>query len=133
MKDRQFNGSTEDITIISNGVKLEGKITSGGSIRVDGTILGDVVTQGNVTVGEHGDVNGQINAGIITIGGKVVGSVNAKEKLVLESKANLKGDIFTKILVVEAGAKFDGKSNMDDVKGMSSPNTSIVKDENKPG
>ena len=133
MKDKQFNGSTEDITIISNGVKLEGKITSGGSIRVDGTIVGDVVTQGNVTVGEHGDVNGQINAGIITIGGKVVGSVNAKEKLVLESKANLKGDIFTKILVVEAGAKFDGKSNMGDVKGMSSPNTSIVKDENKPG
>ena len=114
MKDRQFNGSTEDITIISNGVKLEGKITSGGSIRVDGTILGDVVTQGNVTVGEHGDVNGQINAGIITIGGKVVGSVNAKEKLVLESKANLKGDIFTKILVVEAGAKFDGNSKMGD-------------------
>ena len=133
MKDRQFNGSTEDITIISNGVKLEGKITSGGSIRVDGTIVGDVVTQGNVTVGEHGDVNGQINAGVIAIGGKVVGSVNAKEKLVLESKANLKGDIFTKILVVEAGAKFDGKSNMGDVKGMSSPNTSIVKDENKPG
>jgi cytoskeletal protein CcmA (bactofilin family) len=132
LKDKQFNGSTEDITIISSGVKLEGKITSGGSIRVDGTILGDVVTQGNVTVGEHGDVNGQINAGIIAIGGKVVGSVNAKEKLVLESKANLKGDIFTKILVVEAGAKFDGKSNMGDVKGMSSPNTSIVKDENKP-
>ena len=133
MKDKQFNGSTEDITIISNGVKLEGKITSGGSIRVDGTIVGDVVTQGNVTVGEHGDVNGQINAGIITIGGKVVGSVNAKEKLVLESKANLKGDIFTKILVVEAGAKFDGKSNMGDVKGMSSPNTSILKAEIKPG
>ena len=133
MKDKQFNGSTEDITIISNGVKLEGKITSGGSIRVDGTIQGDVVTQGNVTVGEHGDVNGKINAGVIAIGGKVVGSVNAKEKLVLEAKANLKGDIFTKILVVEAGAKFDGKSNMGDVKGMSSPNTSILKDENKPG
>jgi len=133
LKDKQFNGSTEDITIISNGVKLEGKITSGGSIRVDGTIQGDVVTQGNVTVGEHGDVNGKINAGVIAIGGKVVGSVNAKEKLVLEAKANLKGDIFTKILVVEAGAKFDGKSNMGDVKGMSSPNTPIVKDENKPG
>lgn len=132
MKDKQFNGSTEDITIISNGVKLEGKITSGGSIRVDGTIQGDVVSQGNVTVGEHGDVNGQINADVIAIGGKVVGSVNAKEKLVLESKANLKGDIFAKILVVEAGAKFDGKSNMGDVKGVNSPNTSIVKDENKP-
>ncbi|MEE9450588.1 MAG: polymer-forming cytoskeletal protein [Ignavibacteriaceae bacterium] len=133
MKNRPLNESTEDITIISNGVKLEGKITSGGSIRVDGTIRGDVISQGNVTVGEHGDVNGQINAAIIAIGGRVVGSVNAKEKLVLESKANLKGDLFTKILVVEAGAKFDGKSNMGDVKGIGSPNTSFVKDENKPG
>jgi len=133
LKNRPLNGNTEDITIISNGVKLEGKITSGGSIRVDGTIQGDVISQGNVTVGEHGDVNGQINAAIITIGGKVVGSVNAKEKLVLESKANLKGDLFTKILVVEAGARFDGKSNMSDAKGVSSPNTSFVKDENKPG
>lgn len=133
MKNRPLNGSTEDITIISNGVKLEGKITSGGSIRVDGTIQGDVISQGNVTVGEHGDVNGQINAAIITIGGKVVGSVNAKEKLVLESKANLKGDLFTKILVVEAGARFDGKSNMSDVKVVSSPNTSFVKNENKLG
>jgi len=132
LKNRPLNGSTEDITIISNGVKLEGKITSGGSIRVDGTIQGDVISQGNVTVGEHGDVNGQINAAIITIGGKVVGSVNAKEKLVLESKANLKGDLFTKILVVEAGARFDGKSNMGDAKGVSSANTSFVKDENKP-
>jgi cytoskeletal protein CcmA (bactofilin family) len=133
LKNRPLNESTEDITIISNGVKLEGKITSGGSIRVDGTIRGDVISQGNVTVGEHGDVNGQINAAIIAIGGRVVGSVNAKEKLVLESKANLKGDLFTKILVVEAGAKFDGKSNMGDVKGIGSPNTSFVKDENKPG
>lgn len=116
MKNRMMNGDSEDITIISHGVKLEGKISSGGSIRVDGVIQGDINSQSNVTVGEQGDVSGQINAESVVIGGKVVGSVNAKEKIVMESKANLKGDIFTKILVVEAGARFDGKSNMGDVK-----------------
>ena len=116
MKNRIINGDEGDITIISHGVKLEGKISSGGSIRVDGVIQGDILSQGNVTVGEQGDVNGQINATSVTVGGKVVGTVNAKEKLIMESKANLKGDIFTKILVIEAGARFDGKSNMGDVK-----------------
>jgi len=111
-----MNGDTEDITIISQGVKLEGKLSSGGSIRVDGVIQGDIISQSNVTVGEQGDVSGQISAESVVIGGKVVGSVNAKEKIVMESKANLKGDIFTKILVVEAGARFDGKSNMGEVK-----------------
>ena len=116
MKNRTINGEEGDITIISQGVRLEGKITSGGSIRVDGIIQGDINSQGNVTVGEQGEVNGQINATSVAVGGKVVGSVSAKEKLIMESKADLKGDIFTKILVVEAGARFVGKSNMGDIK-----------------
>lgn len=109
-----MNGSMEDITIISSGVKIEGKVTSNGSIRVDGTLKGDLTAKGNVTVGEQGDINGQIDANVINIGGRVVGTVNAKEKLVLESKSSLKGDIISKILVIEAGAKFDGKSSMGD-------------------
>ena len=116
LKPESFGGAkSEDTTIISNGVKIEGKITSSGNIRVDGEILGDIISQSNVSVGGGGQVNGQINAAVITIGGKVSGTVKAKEKLVLDSNGYLKGDIFTKILVVEAGAKFDGKSKMGDL------------------
>jgi cytoskeletal protein CcmA (bactofilin family) len=117
LKNESFGGvKSEETTIISNGVKIEGKISSSGNIRVDGEVLGDIISQSNVSIGESGQVNGQINANVITIGGKVSGTVKAKEKLVLDSKGNLKGDIFTKILVVEAGAKFDGKSKMGDLK-----------------
>lgn len=115
LKSSSMEGArSEETTIISRGVKIEGKITSDGNIRVDGDIKGDIISQNNVTVGESGQVNGQINANVITIGGKVFGTVTAKEKLALESKGNLKGDILTKILVVEAGAKFDGNSKMGD-------------------
>ncbi|MHA1988550.1 MAG: bactofilin family protein [Promethearchaeota archaeon] len=124
MKTKDMIGNSEEITIISSGVKLEGKITSGGSIRVDGVIVGDIISEANVTVGEHGEVKGEINANVITLGGKVNGSVHSKDKLVLESKANLKGDIFTKMLVVEAGARFDGKSNMGEDKEVPKPTTS---------
>lgn len=114
-----MNGDSEDITIISNGVKVEGKVSSNGSIRLDGTIQGDISCQGNVTIGDQGEVFGKVDGQIITIGGKVEGMINAKEKLILESKADLKGDVFTKILVVEAGARFDGKSNMGQSTGSS--------------
>ena len=134
LKAKPMNGNTEDITIISNGVKIEGKVESTGSIRVDGTLKGDLIAKGNVTVGEQGDINGEITANIVTIGGKVVGTVNAKEKLVLETKCVLKGDIITKVLVIEAGAKFYGKSNMGDVRETSRPNISTnIKNENKTG
>jgi cytoskeletal protein CcmA (bactofilin family) len=112
----KMNGDSEEITIISNGVKVEGKVSSSGSIRLDGTIQGDIVCQGNVTIGDQGEVYGKVDGQSITIGGKVEGMINAKEKLMLESKADLKGDVYTKILVVEAGARFDGKSNMGQAK-----------------
>lgn len=102
----------EEVTIISSGVVIEGKVSSKSNVRVDGTIKGDIIAQGNLTVGEHGSIQGQLTGDIISIGGKVEGTVNAKEKLVLESKSTLKGDLVTKILVVEAGAIFEGKSTM---------------------
>jgi cytoskeletal protein CcmA (bactofilin family) len=102
----------EEVTIISSGVVIEGKVSSNGNVRVDGTVKGDITAQGNLTVGEHGSIQGQLTGETISIGGKVEGTVNAKEKLVLESKAVLKGDLITKILVVEAGAMFEGRSSM---------------------
>ena len=113
LNNTQFGGAkSEDTTIISYGVKIEGKVKSNGNIRVDGEIQGDILSKGNVTIGARAQVNGQINAEAITIGGKVSGTVRAKEKLILDAKGNLIGDIFTKILVVEAGAKFEGKSRV---------------------
>ena len=110
MKTRE-NGKDE-VTIISAGVYIEGKVTSNGNVRIDGKLHGDIAAEGNVTVGEGGEVNGEVKAEVINIGGVVNGSVSAREKLVLEAKSNLKGDLVTKILVIEAGARFDGKSSM---------------------
>lgn len=112
MKTNINRSAMEDVTIISSGVVIEGKVTSNSNIRVDGVVKGDITTQGNLTVGEQGSIQGQLTGETVSIGGKVEGTVNAKEKLVLESKAVLKGDLLTKILVVEAGAMFEGKSSM---------------------
>ena len=102
----------DEVTIISAGVTIEGKISSNGSIRIDGTVNGDVSASGNITIGEHGEINGELNAEVVTIGGKITGTIYAREKLTLEAKSVLKGDLNSKILIVEAGARFDGKSIM---------------------
>jgi cytoskeletal protein CcmA (bactofilin family) len=115
LKSNSFEGTrSEEATVISRGVKIEGKLSCSGSIRLDGEVQGDISSQSTVIVGENGKVNGQINADSITIGGKVTGTVKAKEKIVLEAKANLKGDVITKILSVDAGAIFNGNSKMGD-------------------
>jgi len=107
-------GSSEEATVISKGVKIEGKLSCSGSIRLDGEVKGDISSQSTVIIGENGKVNGQINAENITIGGKVTGTVNAKEKLVLDARANLQGDVISKVIAIEAGAKFNGNCKMGD-------------------
>ena len=122
LKSTSYEGTrSEEATVISKGVKIEGKLSCSGNIRLDGEVQGDISSQGVVIVGENGKVNGQINADNITIGGKVTGTVKAKDKVVLEAKANLKGDITTKTLIVESGAVFNGNSKMGDSGSMGTP------------
>ncbi|HZW37688.1 MAG: bactofilin family protein [Syntrophothermus sp.] len=102
----------DEVTNISQGVLIDGKVTSSGSIRIDGKVNGDVLATGTIIVGESGEITGEVSADIINMGGKVQGTLRAKDKITLENKSNLKGDLITKVLVVEAGAIFDGKSTM---------------------
>jgi cytoskeletal protein CcmA (bactofilin family) len=122
LKSTSYEGTRSDeATVISKGVKIEGKLSCSGNIRLDGEVQGDISSEGVVIIGENGKVNGQINADSITIGGRVAGTVRAKDKVVLEAKANLKGDIITKILMVEAGAIFNGNTKMGDSGNIGAP------------
>ena len=109
-RDNSFENN--ELTIISSGVVLEGKLKCSGNIRIDGSINGDIYAAGNITVGNSGKVIGEISAKDITIGGKVEGIVKAENKIILEAKSKLKGELITKILVIVAGAQFDGTSKM---------------------
>jgi len=99
-------------SVIGSGTVITGNIRTDGSIRVDGKVVGNIVTQGDAAVGLNGIVEGSLDARNITIAGKIMGTLTATQKLVLESKSVLKGDIRTARLVVDEGAVFDGRSAM---------------------
>ncbi|MHB8907081.1 MAG: bactofilin family protein [Melioribacteraceae bacterium] len=102
----------EDVSIISSGVKIDGNLYSEGNVRVDGKIRGNISVNGNLTIGDVSEINGEVKAKNITMSGKVLGKINSLEKLKLESKAYLKGDLITKYLIIEEGAHFEGFSTM---------------------
>ncbi len=116
MAKNNSSSSSVDVSILSSGVKIEGKLYSEGNMRIDGKVLGDVTVNGNLTLGDTADVEGEVKAKNITLSGKVSGLVSVNEKLILESNSTLEGDLSAKILVIEEGAKFDGKSEMNPAK-----------------
>jgi cytoskeletal protein CcmA (bactofilin family) len=111
---------TEDVSIISTGVTIEGNLISEGNVRIDGKVNGNVSVSGNLTVGDLSIIIGEVKARNITMSGHVEGKVFADEKLRLEAKSVLKGDLITKTLIIDEGALFDGHSTMNRNQNISS-------------
>ncbi|MFI4973375.1 MAG: polymer-forming cytoskeletal protein [Caulobacterales bacterium] len=93
---------------MANDMTLEGNITGGGEIQIDGTIKGDVRVE-RVTVGDTGVVEGGIYAEAVEVRGKVSGSITAKQ-VRLYGACHVDGDITHEQLAMETGAFFQGRS-----------------------
>ncbi len=130
-KNKATNNETTQqagINIIGLGTTIEGNVDAQGDIRIDGKIIGNVVSRGKVVLGTTGIVEGNIIAKNAEVAGETTGKINIEELLVLKGTANINGDIVTSKLMVETGANFTGTCQMGAVvKELSSGNTSEVK------
>ena len=124
-KEDDMNGTKGEMgTIIGKGTKIDGTVTIEGPTRIDGVVTGKLESNDSVTVGPTGVVKtAEVRARVIIVGGKVNGNLVASEKVELQSKCEVVGDISSKSLLVEHGAIFHGSSKMKDVAG-STPQTS---------
>ncbi len=99
-------------TILGKGSIFEGNIKVEQSIRIDGRVKGDVTAGDTLIVGLEGEVRGNVKVKNLILGGKVIGTVIAPGRVVLESKAELYGEMKTSKLIIDEGAIFDGKCSM---------------------
>jgi cytoskeletal protein CcmA (bactofilin family) len=106
------NQISGDVSLVGKGSTLEGTIRTEGGVRIDGKVVGDVVAKGSAAIGEAGIVEGSLTAKSISVAGKVQGNLTAMEKLTLEARSIVSGDIRAMRLIVDEGAVFDGKCDM---------------------
>ena len=105
-------GGTSSINLIGAGTAVEGDIKSNGDIRIDGTVIGNIISKSKVVVGATGSIDGNVTSQNADVSGSIKGKVTVNELLFLKSSANIQGDIITGKLVVEVGASFTGTCNM---------------------
>jgi cytoskeletal protein CcmA (bactofilin family) len=109
----ETSARNSDVTVIGKGARLEGSLISAGSLRIEGTISGEVRAEGDVTLAPGADVKADIHAANVTIGSHYSGNVFATGTLEIEAGARLEGNVNCKSLVIHQGAMFSGQSNMD--------------------
>lgn len=108
MLKSEFEGQ-EIKAFLGQGTKFKGVLRFSGTVRIDGILEGEVITNDTLIVGEKAHVIAEISVGSIISLGKIEGNITASKKIEIRAKSELIGNIKTPLLFIEEGASFEGQ------------------------
>lgn len=96
------------MTIIGPDTQIKGEMSFNSTAKLMGTFEGKITAKGELQVAEGATCKATVDAGKVMVDGVVEGDVTASERVQLNSKARMKGDLVALRLVVAEGAAFTG-------------------------
>jgi cytoskeletal protein CcmA (bactofilin family) len=110
---RSMGPDAQDVeTLVSERTSFEGTLKCEGSVRVLGTVQGEVQSKGTIIVEERAHVTARLTAANVTIAGQVDGQVYCEGRVEIRQTGRVTGEISAGALVVHEGAFFEGTSKM---------------------
>lgn len=99
-------------TLIGAKTEMKGDITFSGGLRIDGKIRGNITAKGDgsstLVLSENAVIVGNVTAPHIISNGSIKGNVRASERIELQPKAEIAGDIYYKVIEMALGAVVNG-------------------------
>ena len=91
--------------------EFQGELVSRGVLRMEGLVNGRIRAN-QVIITETARIIGEVLARKIIVGGRVEGTLRASEVVEITPKGRVRGEIFTKRLMVMDGGEFNGHVEM---------------------
>ena len=91
------------------GLKIRGRVSGEGDVRVLGEVEGDVKVGGDLELGANGSVTGNVSARAVSIDGALTGDVEAEGAIAIRSSARVAGNLSGTEVSLEEGASFSGR------------------------
>lgn len=99
-------------TLIGAKTDLKGDIVFTGGLRVDGKVRGNITAKGDgnstLVLSENAAVTGNVTVPHIITNGTIKGNVRAAERIELQPKAEISGDVYYKVIEMSLGAVING-------------------------
>ncbi|MDR2955390.1 MAG: polymer-forming cytoskeletal protein [Prevotella sp.] len=106
--------TSKALSILSASITIVGKIQAEDDLRIDGNVIGDIVSTGKVVVGPEGCVRGNIKSKSVDLSGKIYGDVTVSEIITMKESSYYKGEVRAHNIEIEAGASFYGNCMMEE-------------------
>lgn len=99
-------------TLVGSRTELKGDITFTGGLRIDGKLKGNITAKGDgnstLVLSENAVVIGNVTVPHIITNGTIRGTVRAAERIELQPKAEVAGDLYYKVMEMASGAVVNG-------------------------
>lgn len=106
--------ANEIVSYLGKGTEVIGDISFSSGMRVDGIIKGNVRSDASLLIGNSGTVDAEICVHNLSVNGEFRGIIRATDRVEIHKEGKVYGDIYTPCLIIEAGATFEGRCNMND-------------------
>lgn len=103
-------------TYIGPNITIDGTLSGGEPVLVEGTVRGKINLQSDLQIGTKAHVEATVHARNVTVEGKVTGDISADDRLELVMTATVDGNIKAPKIIVAEGAKFRGSVDMGSAK-----------------
>ena len=99
-------------TVLAEDIDFSGTMKFKKSLMIKGKFDGRIDAEGHLILGPNAVVKAAIKAGVVTNYGKIIGNVEALQKIELFRGAELNGDVKAPDLIIESGCMFNGNCAM---------------------
>lgn len=121
---RAAEPSAPRTTYLDHGCEFVGRISSRSDVGIGGRVEGEIRSHSCVTVGDTGRVQGNVLSESVVVSGAVDGDIAAQRKITLHQAALVTGDLSTRGIVIEEGARLKGKIVIGSDDGAGAPSAS---------
>jgi cytoskeletal protein CcmA (bactofilin family) len=99
-------------SIIGEHTTVDGTFKSESSIRVRGSVQGEIESSRSIVVDSQANVNAKVTAQAVTVAGQVDGQIHCAGKVEILPSGRVVGEINAGALVMQEGAFFEGNLKM---------------------
>ena len=98
-------------TLIGAKTEIKGDIVFSGGLRIDGKVKGSVSAReagSTLVLSENGAITGNVSVPHMIVNGAIKGNVRSAERIELQPKADITGDVTYKTIEMALGAAING-------------------------
>jgi cytoskeletal protein CcmA (bactofilin family) len=103
----------ENTCVIGRGITIKGNLTGAEELIIEGSVEGHISLKNHLTIKESGRITADITIQSLLVHGQMSGNIDADDLVSLSAEASVVADIRAPRVVIEDGARFKGRIEMD--------------------